>query len=161
MKDNKDFERHQGNDRQGPGQDPSHLSGEFKSSQEKTIPVIEETAEIEKKWVESGKVHIAKKVSEHNESIDIPITHEEVNVERVEVNQFVDSLPPSVRYEGDTMIIPVLKEVMVKRVMIVEELRVTKKEVQKQERQHVTLRTEEVNVERTSASSNDPEKGSK
>jgi stress response protein YsnF len=48
------------------------------------------------------------------------------------------------------MIIPVLREVIVveKRLLLVEELRVTKHQVLKQETQQVTLRKEEVNVER-------------
>jgi stress response protein YsnF len=48
------------------------------------------------------------------------------------------------------MIIPVVREVLVveKRLLLVEELHVTKTQVQKQETQHITLRKEEVIVER-------------
>jgi uncharacterized protein (TIGR02271 family) len=129
---------------------PKHTEGNTENSHEKVIPVIEESVQVDKKWVETGKVHISKKVSEHNEVIDIPLKHEEVNIERVEVNEYVDSLPPAVRYEGETMIIPVLKEVFVKRVMIVEEIRVTRKEVEKHTQQEVTLKKEEIHVNKTS-----------
>ena len=80
----------------------------------------------------------------------MPLNQEEVMVERVTLNQYVDSPPPPVRYEGDTMIIPVLQEVAVveKRLLLVEELRVTKRQVQKQETQQVSLRQEEVQVTR-------------
>jgi len=73
--------------------------------------------------------------------------HEEVEVEKVAVNQFVES-GPEVRYEGDTMIIPVLREVMEVRMLLVEELRVTKRKVESNDSQELTLRREEVTVER-------------
>jgi uncharacterized protein (TIGR02271 family) len=116
---------------------------------------------VDKKWVETGKVNISKKVTEHEETIDVPLSHEEVNIERVEVNKYIETLPPPVRYEGETMIIPVLREVVVKRVLLVEELRVTKKDVQTQEKKQVTLKKEEVNIERTSLNPQNPESGIK
>jgi len=49
------------------------------------------------------------------------------------------------------MIIPVLKEVAVieKRVMLVEEIHVTKLKTEKTETQEVAVRKEEVNIKRT------------
>jgi uncharacterized protein (TIGR02271 family) len=118
-----------------------------------TIPVIEEQVRIDKKQVETGKVHIYKTVQEHETSVSIPLTQETYEVERVPVNQVVDTPPAAVRYEGETMIIPVLREVMVvqKRYEIVEEVRVTKKTTQNTESQQVTLLREEVHVERSNA----------
>lgn len=115
------------------------------------IPVMEERVQVGKKVVESGKVHISKSVSEQIESISIPVNHEEVEVERVPVNQYLDSHPEPVRHEGDTMIIPVLQEVLVveKRLLLVEELHITKKQVQTEEVRDVKLRKEEVHISRT------------
>jgi uncharacterized protein (TIGR02271 family) len=113
-----------------------------------SIPRIEEQASISKEWVETGKVHISKKITEHEESINVQLMHEKAHIERVPVNQYVDAAPPAVRYEGDTMIIPVLKEVLVteKRLILVEELRVTMEQVQTEESKQVTLRKEEINI---------------
>jgi uncharacterized protein (TIGR02271 family) len=119
-------------------------------SQEFVIPVIEESVQIDKKWVETGNVHIFKDVSEYNELINIPLKHEKLHIERVEVNKIVDTLPDAVRYEGETMIISVLKEVVVKKIMIVEEIRLTKKGGQSNFQQEVTLKKEEIHVKRTS-----------
>jgi len=115
------------------------------------IPVIQEQVSIDTKVVESGRVHISKTVSEQQESVSVPLNHEEVNVERVQKNEYVDTPPPPVRHEGDTMIIPVLREVVVveKRLLLVEELHVTKKQVQTEDVRQVTLRKEEVNVVRS------------
>jgi len=75
---------------------------------------------------------------------------EDVNVERVSLNKYIDTAPPPVRYEGDTMIIPVLREVTVieKRLLLVEELRVTKHRTELEETQDVSLRKEEIKVTR-------------
>ncbi|CAN5365831.1 hypothetical protein BH23BAC1_BH23BAC1_20350 [soil metagenome] len=116
-----------------------------------TIPVIEEELEIKKKQVETGHVLVSKSVSEHEESVNVPLLHDEVDVERVKINSYVDTLPPPVRYEGDIMIIPVLKEVVEKRTILVEELRVSKRQVQTQETMKVKLKKEEVKLDRNSA----------
>ena len=54
------------------------------------------------------------------------------------------------RYEGDGMIVPVLEEVIVteKRLMQREELHVRKRQIETRKPRHVTLRREEVTVER-------------
>ena len=125
---------------------------------EETIPVIEEEVHIDKEVVESGRVHISKEVHEEEVDVDIPMMQEEVDVKRVAKNIQLDAPPPPVRYEGDVMIIPVLREVVVveKRLVLVEELHVTKKEVQTHDKQRVTLRKEEVHVNRTDGEDNNP-----
>ena len=122
-----------------------------------TIPVIEEQVKIGKKIVETGKVHISKVVYEDVDQYTIPFLEEHVSVERIPKNEYVEVMPPAVRYEGDVMIIPVLKEVAVveKRIMLVEELRVTKFQTQKSETHEVTLRKEEVAVTRTESAAPD------
>ena len=117
------------------------------------IPVMQEEVVVGKKMVETGKVRILKTVTEQQETIDIPLIQEEIHVERIPINQYVDTLPQAVRYEGDVTIIAVVKEVLVveKRLLLVEEVRVTKKKVETNETQEVSLRTEEVQVERTNS----------
>ena len=114
------------------------------------VPVIEEHAVVHREVVESGRVRLSKIVQEHEEAINLALQHEEVNVERVPLNQYVadEATAPAVRYEGDTLIIPVVREVVVKRLLLVEELRVTKHRVETQETQTVTLRSEQIQVER-------------
>ena len=116
------------------------------------IPVIEEQLVVDKRTVEKGRVRISKRVRETDETVNIPLIQENVQVERVPINQYVAEPPPPVRYEGNVMIIPVLREVVVveKRLVLVEELRVTKNKTQTNETQKVRLRKEEVNVRRVS-----------
>jgi uncharacterized protein (TIGR02271 family) len=113
------------------------------------IPVIEEQLRVEKKVVETGKVHISKKVVENETAVTVPLTEESYHVERVPVNRVVDEAPQAVRYEGDTMIIPVMREVLVvqKRYEIVEEIRLTKKVTQEEHTEQVTLLREQVDID--------------
>jgi uncharacterized protein (TIGR02271 family) len=126
-----------------------HTFDDKSAQQSAAIPVIEEQINIEKRVVESGVVRLSKKVYEEQVTVEVPLIHEEHDVERVEINQYVDQAP-AVRHEGATMIIPVLREEVVvqKRLVLVEELRITKKLVQTKQKEEVTLRKEEVIVER-------------
>jgi len=117
------------------------------------IPVIAEEIAVEKRVVESGKVRISKRISEHEELVDVPLFREEVRVERVPINLFVEALP-AVRQEGDTMIIPVVEEQIVvqKKLLLVEELRVRKEVVEHHQPQTVNVRKEEVEIKRVAGS---------
>lgn len=124
---------------------------EAENSARITIPVIEEQIVVDKKVVETGQVTFSKKIKEFVEAVEIPLSQEEVVIKRVSKNELVDVMPPSSRYEGDVMIVSVLKEVAVveKRMMLVEEIHISKIKSEKTETQEVTLRKEEVNVTRT------------
>ena len=113
------------------------------------IPVIEETARVEKQLVETGRVVIRKTVHHETQTVDVPTQEEQVHVERVPVNRVLDT-PPEVRYEGDTMIIPVLREevVVTTRLILVEELRVRKQTLTTHHPKEIALRREEVHYER-------------
>jgi uncharacterized protein (TIGR02271 family) len=119
------------------------------------VPVIQEQVTFDKKIVETGKVRISKRVSQHEELIDVPFVREQVSVERVPVNQVVDA-PPQVRHEGDTMIIPVVEEQVFyqKRLVLVEELRVRKEIIEEHKPQQITLMKEEVEISRSAENEN-------
>jgi uncharacterized protein (TIGR02271 family) len=114
------------------------------------IPIIEEEVTIEKHIVPTGKVNITKTVKEIDEIVDVPTYKGEVTVDRIPVNTFVEKHPP-IRQEGETMIIPVVQEqiVMVKKLLLVEELHVHNRVVESHHPQTVTLLKEEVEVVRT------------
>ena len=120
------------------------------------IPVLQEQVTVGKRVVETGKVQISKTVTEDQTSVSIPLMREEYDVERIPVNQVVETPPPALRYEGDTAIIPVLREVLVvqKRYEITEEIRITKRKTETTDTQQVTLRKEEVHIDRRSTDPN-------
>lgn len=114
------------------------------------VPVIEERLEVGKRVVETGRVRIQKRVVERTEQIDQPLMREHVEIERVRLDQWVDG-PVEVRNEGDTLVIPVLEEVLVvqKRMVLREEIRVRKWSVpQENAPTTATVRREEFEIER-------------
>lgn len=128
------------------------LEGADKRIQEQNevvIPLAAEQLDVSKREVVTGRVRINKLVREHQETVDEPLLREQVKVERVPVNRVVEQ-PASARQEGDTLIIPILEEVLVveKRLMLKEEIHVTVQRTTVNEPQTVTLRSEEVNIER-------------
>ncbi len=124
------------------------------------LPVIEERAVVRREIVETGRVRLTRRVHETDEEISVPVQHDEVEVERVPLNQTLPAgaLPPANRYEGDTLIIPVVREVAVieTRLLLVEELRVTKRQITTQYTEPVHLRREEITVEHIPSSDSTP-----
>jgi len=113
-----------------------------------SFKVLEEQAQVDKEVTEKGKVRIVKKVHSTNEKINVDVKSEEVKVERVTINEYVET-PPPVRYEGNTTIIPVVKEVAVveKRILLVEEIHVTKMLNTTTQEKIIPLMKEEIIVE--------------
>lgn len=112
------------------------------------VPLMEETLDISKREVVTGGVRLVKKVTEHEETVDLPLLRETVEVERVPIGRIVTEAPAA-RQEGDTLIVSILEEVLVveKRLMLKEEVRITRTRTEVHQPQVVTLRTEEAVVE--------------
>jgi uncharacterized protein (TIGR02271 family) len=102
--------------------------------------------------VVTGGVRVRKKVVEHTETIDEPLARGELHIEHVNIGRFVDQVP-EVRSEGDVTIVPVVEEVAVveKRLWLRAEVRITRREVETRSPQPITLKREEVSIERLSA----------
>ena len=113
------------------------------------IPLIAEEMSVSVKKVETGGIRVHKIVRESTEIIDEPIIREHLDIERVEINQFVETAP-AIRYEGEVMIVPVLEEVVVtqKRLLLREEIRLVKRREEISNPQQITLRREEINLEK-------------
>lgn len=118
------------------------------------VPLVEEVVKISRRRVEQGVVRFIKTVQTEERTIDEPLLHETVEVQRVPVNQVVEAAPAA-RYEGETLIVPLLEEVLVveKRLLVKEELHITRRRTVVHEPQTITLRREEMQVERTSGES--------
>jgi uncharacterized protein (TIGR02271 family) len=122
------------------------------------LPVIEEQVTIDKKEIDTGTVRITRHVFEHTEPVHVVVSHDECKVDRVPAGYYVDKAP-EVRWEGDTMIIPVLKEVAVveKKLLLVEELHVKKTVIHESHTENVTLRKEGIEVSRIPTDGSSPE----
>jgi uncharacterized protein (TIGR02271 family) len=116
------------------------------------IPVIEEQLGLGTRTVDTGRgVRIHKTVSEQPVVIDERLLRDEVEVTRVPVDRVVaPDQAPAIRYEGDTLVVPVLEEVLVveRRLRIKEELHITRNRREERHHDTVVLKTEQVAIER-------------
>ena len=115
------------------------------------IPVVQEQVTVGKETIETAKVQVKTNVREEEATVNIPVVSEQYEIHRVPVDK-VFTIPPPVRYEGDTLIVPVIEEVVVveKRYKVVEEVHLVKHSTQTPYMQQITLLKEEVKVERIS-----------
>jgi uncharacterized protein (TIGR02271 family) len=122
------------------------------------LPVLAEALDVRTRPVETGRVRIHKTVQAREVLVDEPLLREEVIIERVPVNRVVEG-PIPVRYEGDTMILSLLEEVLVveTRLLLKEELHLTKRRTETHQPACVTLRREEVTIERVDRERNEPD----
>ena len=117
-----------------------------------SVPVIEEELEVGKRRVEGDRVSVRTVPRERTELVEQPLKSMEVEIEQIAIDREIDTAP-DIRNEGDTTIIPVVEERLVveKRLFLREEIHVHQRRVVTQFRQNVTLRSQEVVVERRDA----------
>ena len=130
----------------------AHSEQTERLADEAVVPVVEETAVVRKERVVTETVRLRKRVREEEEVLDVPVQTEAIEVERVPVGRWLDA-PAEVRREGDTTVYPVVEEVLVveKRLRLVEEVRVTRRQETRRVQERVGLRREEIVVERDAA----------
>lgn len=116
------------------------------------LPIVQEELLVKVRTVDTGRgVRVHKTVSEQAHAIDQALLHDTVDVQRVAVDKIVPaSEAPVARQEGDTLIVPILEEVLVveKRVRIKEELHITRTARREQLSDTVVLRSENVTIAR-------------
>lgn len=116
------------------------------------VPVVREEVQVDKRVVDTGRgVRIHKTVAEHPCHIDERLTRDEVEISHVPVDRIVPlDAAPATRYEGDTLVVPILEEVLVveRRVRIKEEVRITRTRREEHHAETVMLKSEQVSVER-------------
>ena len=119
-----------------------------------SVPVIEEELEVGKRRVEGDRVSVRTVPRERTEVVEQPLESMEVEIERIAIDREIDTAP-DIRNDGDTMIIPIVEERLVveKRLFLREEVHVYRRRVVTQFRQNVTLRSQEVVVERRDTAS--------
>jgi len=115
---------------------------------ELVIPIVEERLVPGKRTVDLGELRIHKMVDEIEEAVRQQVARDDLVVERVPVNRPIEE-PVAPRYEGDWMIIPIMREVLVvrKQLMLAEEVRISKRVVTEEEEVRETTRHERLELE--------------
>lgn len=116
---------------------------------ETVIPVVQEEARVTTRTVDRGGVRVRKVVREREEVVRAPVRGERAIVERVMVQREVSGPMPA-REEDGVVVVPVVEEVLVTRKAWVlrEEIRIRKQGYEVERPRRVTLRSEDVVVER-------------
>lgn len=119
------------------------------SDRPQTIELVEEHAEITKRAIERGRVVVRTHVESRDEIVESALQQEDVTVERVPVGLPVE-VAPAVREEDGVLIVPVLEEQLVvsTRLILKEEIRITKHVRTEVVQEIVHLRAERAVVER-------------
>jgi uncharacterized protein (TIGR02271 family) len=117
-----------------------------------SFPLLREELRLGKRTVDTGKgIRIHKTVSEDEQLVDQALLQDELVVEHIPVGVVVAGTDlPRMRYEGDTLVVPVFEEILVvqKQMRLKEEVRITRNKREVHAPQTVVLRTEQVAVER-------------
>lgn len=113
------------------------------------VPIAEEQVVVTKRHVPRERVRLTTSPTTRDELVDVPLLHEEIVVERVPIGRVVEEAAAP-RQEGDTLVVPVHDEVLVveKRLVLREEVRLTRVRREVREQRRVELRREEVHIER-------------
>jgi uncharacterized protein (TIGR02271 family) len=136
-----------------PGTSMQQAQGDTLADGEtRVVPVLEEQLDIRKVAVETGAVRVRKIVHEESRTVDMSLMQEDVSITRVPVNKVVEDKFHS-RQEGDTLVIPIFREVVTRHLLLVEEVRITTHRSPETSTQQVTLKREEAVVERYDAAS--------
>lgn len=129
-----------------------HPSTDTRHPMQMSFPVMEEDVKVGKRVIDTGRgVRIHKTVAEREQVIDQPLLQDRLDVEHVQIGRVVaESDQPQVRYEGDTLVVPVLEEVLVvqKQLLLKEEVRITRHREAVHKPETVVLRSEQVQAER-------------
>ncbi|HEV2079919.1 MAG TPA: DUF2382 domain-containing protein [Allosphingosinicella sp.] len=117
--------------------------------EEEVLPLVEENLAIHRRTVETGIVRVRTVLQEHEEVAKADIFRHQVSVEHVPINREIDHIPTPWE-DGDVLVVPVVEEVLVveKRLILREELRITRKREVDHVEQPVSLRSMQALVER-------------
>lgn len=110
-----------------------------------TLELRKENLNISKNKVQKGEVELGKEIIEEHKSMDIPVSHEEVVIERKSLNNKASDTPIS---EQESIRIPVSEEKVdvSKNTVVTGEITARKREVEQNEHIDETLKHEEATI---------------
>ncbi len=111
------------------------------------IPLLAEQMDVTRRKVMTGRVQVATVTREDPHFIDEMLSSEKVEIERVPIGKVVDSVP-SIREDGDVIVIPIVEEIVERRLVLKEEVRIRKTRSSRRHQERVTLRRQEAVVTR-------------
>ena len=154
MASNKDKHEHPGGDVPHRHNDSDELATHESSGAraardetERTLQLREEELQARKQTVETGNVRIGKDVVSEQKTLEVPVTREEVTVERHPVER--RPAEGAIGEQEETIRVPVREDQVSvdKRAVVTEEIDVGKRRVQDTKQVSGTVRREEARIE--------------
>ncbi|HYD43352.1 MAG TPA: YsnF/AvaK domain-containing protein [Anaeromyxobacter sp.] len=120
---------------------------DFRGDEEVRVPLAEEQLEAMKVERQTGEVRVHKDVVTEQKQISVPVTREEVHVDRVPVSG--TQAPSEAAFKDQTISVPVHEEEVEirKRPVVKEEVRVGRTRRQEERRADAEVRREEARIE--------------
>lgn len=117
------------------------------SREEVRVPLAAEELEVEKRARDAGEVRVHKEVVAETRTVNVPVTREEVHVERVPAAG--TEAPGEAAFREGTVAVPVREEEVEirKRPVVKEEVRVNRTRQQEERRAEAEVRHEEARIE--------------
>ena len=135
---------------------------ELRSGEELVLPVVEETAHIEKRLREKGRVRVSTKTDTIENVLRESLHGNAVGVSRLPIDRVIQEGEPvpQTRMEGGVTIIPILEEVLVveKRLILKEEVHIRETSTNQDVEVPVTLRKQRAVIERLGPEGAEPVK---
>lgn len=118
------------------------------TSSELRVPVAEEQLDVAKRSRKAGEVRVTKQVRTEEKQVTVPVTREEVRVERVPAGPRAAS-EGEARFAQESISVPVMEEEVIvsKRPVVREEVRIHKESRQEQRPVQASVRREEVDID--------------
>jgi len=142
----------------------NHYERDYEKTDEERLALHEERLQVDKKRVQTGEVQVDKHVVEEQQTVEVPVEHEEVYVERRPVNEDTTLNANGKLHEGVThayeeegkIHIPVTEEQVdvTKKDVVTEEIVVGKRKVTDTETVSDTVRREEADIKDTTNTTN-------
>jgi uncharacterized protein (TIGR02271 family) len=140
---------------QGEGADPRYGEADAETRMEHMtdrdgnvrIPVLQEELVASRRPVVRGKVRIETQISEHEQTLEVPVTEERVRIQRRVIDR--DATGAEIVVDGGTFEVPFYGEDIdvEKRIRVIEEIIITREAVETVRRVRGTVRREDVEVD--------------
>jgi uncharacterized protein (TIGR02271 family) len=104
---------------------------------------------VGKEVIETGRLRVAKQTHTREAVVDESLLSERAEIETIPIGKQVLEMP-SIRQEGETTVIPIVEEVLhtERRLILKEEVRITRRRTTEQFHDRVTLRYQEAVISR-------------
>ncbi len=118
------------------------------------LTLLAEELSVGKETVETGRVRVSKQSHTREVAVDEELLRENAEIETIPIGRQIFEMP-SIRHEGDTTIVPIVEEILhtERRLILKEEVRITRRRTTELFHDRVTLRYQEAVVTRVQSAS--------